>query len=58
VGHEPEQSEWAEQLLWGQARGSLIQKKAGIIGLEAPLTGELLGHCQLFWLCPPRLLGI
>ncbi|MEB3291863.1 MAG: phosphohistidine phosphatase SixA, partial [Synechococcales bacterium] len=42
VGHEPEQSEWAEQLLWGQARGSLIQKKAGIIGLEAPLTGELL----------------
>jgi phosphohistidine phosphatase len=58
VGHEPDQSHWTEQLLWGKPRGHLIHKKAGIIGLEVPLTGKMLGNCQLFWLCPPRLLGI
>lgn len=56
VGHEPDLSAWAEQLLWGEARGVLVLKKAGVAGLTLPDQGLAIGNCSLFWLAPPRLL--
>ncbi len=56
VGHEPCLSEWAEQLLWGSVAHSIVIKKAGVIGLLLPETGDPRGESQLFWLTPPRLL--
>lgn len=56
VGHEPNLSAWAETLLWGEARGVLTLKKAGVMGLELPESGSPIGNSSLFWLVPPRLL--
>lgn len=55
VGHEPGLSAWAETLVWGRAKGCLILKKAGAIGLTLPKTGSPIGNSTLFWLTPPRL---
>ena len=57
VGHEPSLSQWAETLIWGQFKGAITLKKAGVIGLSLPLEGNPIGHSSLFWLTPPRLLG-
>jgi len=56
VGHQPDLSDWAEQLVWGAAVGGLVLKKAGIIGLHLPEKGSPLGNSTLFWLTPPRFL--
>ena len=56
VGHEPCLSNWAEILVWGEAKDSLVLKKAGTIGIETPPNGSLVGRCQMFWLTPPRYL--
>lgn len=56
VGHEPNLSTWAEQMVWGQSRHHLELKKAGVIGLRVPDTESVVGACQLFWLTPPRFL--
>ncbi len=56
VGHEPDLSQLAATLVFGEACDNLTLKKAGIIGLTAPIEGHLVGQCQLFWLAPPRLL--
>lgn len=56
VGHEPNLGEWTEQLLWGEPRQSLLVKKAGVIGLMLPDDSSPIGHSQLFWFTPPRLL--
>ena len=56
VGHEPDLSRLAAKLIFGQNCENLVLKKAGIIGLSAPVDGSLTGQCQLFWLSPPRLL--
>jgi phosphohistidine phosphatase len=56
VGHEPHLSQLATKLILGQESGNLILKKAGVMGLTAPIEGDLMGHCELFWLVPPRLL--
>lgn len=56
VGHQPDLGNWAELLVWGETRGVLVLKKAGIIGLTLPQTGSPLGQSQLFWLTPPRFL--
>ncbi len=56
VGHEPDLSRLAAQLIFGQSCDNLILKKAGVIGLNAPVDADLTGQCQLFWLSPPRLL--
>jgi phosphohistidine phosphatase len=56
VGHEPDLSQLAATLVFGQPCDNLTLKKAGIIGLTAPIEGQLVGACQLFWLAPPRLL--
>ena len=55
VGHEPDLTLWAQQLV-GAAGSEWQLKKAGIIGLHLPLRAEALGHSTLFWLAPPRLL--
>lgn len=56
VGHEPDLSAWAERLLWGEEKGALTLKKAGVLGLTLPSTGSPIGKSCLFWLTPPRLL--
>ncbi|WP_016950588.1 phosphohistidine phosphatase SixA [Anabaena sp. PCC 7108] len=56
VGHEPCLSNWAENLLWGEAKGSLVLKKAGMIGIKLPETGSPLGYSQMFLLTPPKYL--
>lgn len=56
VGHEPDLGNWAEILLWGEAKGSLVLKKAGTIGIKLPETGYPLGRSQMFWLTPPKYL--
>lgn len=54
VGHEPCLSNWAEILIWGEAKGSLTLKKAGTIGIEIPEAGSIVGQGKMFWLTPPR----
>ena len=56
VGHQPCLSNWAEILIWGEAKNSLILKKAGNIGIEIPSTAPIMGRCQMIWLTPPRYL--
>jgi len=56
VGHEPNLSSWAEILLWGEAKGSILLKKAGMIGVKLPDKGSPLGRSQMFWLTPPKYL--
>ncbi|MBD2022339.1 phosphohistidine phosphatase SixA [Leptolyngbya sp. FACHB-36] len=56
VGHEPDLSAWAETLLWGEVKGVLRFKKAGIMGLTLPEGGSPVGNSSLFWLTPPRFL--
>lgn len=55
VGHEPDLSEWAQRLVWGQPRQQIVLKKAGVIGLTLP-EGSPIGRSELFWLSPPRFL--
>lgn len=56
VGHEPDLSCWAQQLVHGQASDRWQLKKAGVIGVEVPEANRAIGHSDLFWLSPPRLL--
>lgn len=56
VGHEPNLGDWAEILIWGQAKTGLVLKKAGMIGLKLPEKGSPLGRSQMFWLTPPKYL--
>ncbi len=56
VGHEPDLSHWAQQLVHGAGDRTWILKKAGVIGVDVPKAEHALGHSQLFWLAPPRLL--
>ncbi len=56
VGHQPNLGEWAEILVWGEARSGLVLKKSGIIGLTLPEAGLAIGRSQLFWLTPPKFL--
>ncbi len=56
VGHEPDLSEWAERLVWGEVKEGLILKKGGILGLSVPSTHDMTGNACLFMLVPPKLL--
>jgi phosphohistidine phosphatase len=56
VGHQPDLTDWAEQLIWGEIREKLILKKAGIIGLSVPPVASPFGQCQLFLLTSPKWL--
>jgi phosphohistidine phosphatase len=57
VGHLPSLVDWAEQLVFGEARGGVVLKPAGLVALEVPGEGSLVGRCALFWLTSPRLLA-
>jgi phosphohistidine phosphatase len=54
VGHEPNLSQWAEILVFGQVFDRIHLKKAGVIALQAPDTPEIVGKCELLWLIPPK----
>jgi phosphohistidine phosphatase len=54
VGHEPNLSQWAEILVFGQVFDRIHLKKAGVIALKAPNTTEIVGKCELLWLIPPK----
>ncbi|BAZ28817.1 phosphohistidine phosphatase SixA [Cylindrospermum sp. NIES-4074] len=56
VGHEPNLSNWAEILLWGEAKERLVLKKAGMIGIKLPEIGSPWGRSHMFWLTPPKYL--
>ncbi len=56
VGHQPDLANWAEILVWGEARERLVLKKAGIIGLQLPDAETPVGRCLMFWLAPPKFL--
>ena len=64
VGHEPNLSQWAELLIFGEVYDRLILKKGGTIGLKfpdisatAPLGhGLAIGTAQLACLIPPKYL--
>lgn len=56
VGHEPDLSEWAQQLVTGHRGDRWQLKKAGIIGVQVPAAAGAIGQSELFWLTPPRLL--
>lgn len=58
IGHEPDLGNWAELLLYGRTSGAILLKKAGIIGLHLPTTGEAIAQSQLFWLTSPKLLAM
>jgi phosphohistidine phosphatase len=56
VGHEPDLSEWAQQLVTGHSGDRWALKKAGVIGVGVPAAAAAIGNSELFWLTPPRLL--
>ncbi|PZO44445.1 MAG: phosphohistidine phosphatase SixA [Pseudanabaena frigida] len=56
IGHEPDLSSWAEMLIWGESKGVLVLKKAGIIGLVLPETQPWTSNGILFLSIPPKLL--
>lgn len=56
VGHQPDLGNWAEILVWAEAREVLVLKKAGIIGITLPQQGRPVGNSEMFWLTPPRFL--
>jgi phosphohistidine phosphatase len=56
IGHEPDLTSWAEMLIWGEVKGGLVLKKAGIIGLSLPEIQPWTNNGILFLLIPPKLL--
>ncbi|MDJ0658852.1 MAG: phosphohistidine phosphatase SixA [Crocosphaera sp.] len=54
VGHQPDLGNWSETLLWGSCQGTLIVKKAGIIGVSLPTFINPIGESELFLLTPPK----
>lgn len=56
VGHQPDLGNWAELLVWGEAKQKLVLKKAGVIGLNLPASGVPVGRCEMFWLSAPKFL--
>jgi phosphohistidine phosphatase len=54
VGHEPDLGNWADILVWGEAKGNIVLKKAGMIGIKLPESNAPFGRSQMFWLTPPK----
>jgi phosphohistidine phosphatase len=54
VGHEPNLSQWAEVLVFGQVFDRIHLKKAGVIALQLPNINKIIGKCELLWLVPPK----
>ncbi|NEP15292.1 MAG: phosphohistidine phosphatase SixA [Leptolyngbya sp. SIO4C1] len=56
VGHEPNLSSWAQQLVVGAVTDRWQLKKAGVVGLRVPTAAHAIAHSQLFLWVPPRFL--
>jgi phosphohistidine phosphatase len=56
VGHQPDLGNWAELLVWGEVKGNIALKKAGVMGITLPESDSPIGRSSLFWLTPPRFL--
>lgn len=56
VGHQPDLGNWAELLVWGEVKGNITLKKAGVMGITLPQSDSPIGRSSLFWLTPPRFL--
>lgn len=56
VGHEPDLTAWAQQLIHGHCNRQWVLKKAGILGVSVPNVEQALGNSNLFWLAPPRFI--
>jgi phosphohistidine phosphatase len=56
IGHEPNLSEWAELLIFGEVFHKLILKKGGIIGLKFPDDRVVIGTAELTCLISPKYL--
>jgi phosphohistidine phosphatase len=56
VGHQPDLGNWAEILVWGEVKGNIALKKAGVIGITLPQIDSPIGRSSLFWLTSPRFL--
>lgn len=56
VGHQPDLGNWAETLVWGEANEKLVLKKAGVIGVKIPASGNPVGQSELFLLTAPKWL--
>jgi phosphohistidine phosphatase len=56
VGHEPNLSEWAELLIFGNIQHKLVLKKGGLIALKFPTDKIKIGTAQLHCLIPPKYL--
>lgn len=55
VGHQPNLGDWAEMLLWGEATGQIVVKKAGVVGLRVPNV-KPVGKSELMVLLSPKWL--
>jgi phosphohistidine phosphatase len=56
IGHEPDLTTWAEMLIWGESKGVLVLKKAGLIGIALPEVQPWISNGILFLSIPPKLL--
>lgn len=56
VGHQPDLGNWAEMLLWGDIKGQIEVKKAGVIGLKIPQIGTPIARSTLFLHVSPKWL--
>ena len=54
VGHQPDLGNWAETLVWGDAKEKLVLKKAGVIGINILDTQSPIGQSELFLLSSPK----
>lgn len=56
VGHEPDLSELISTLVWGDDRGEVAMKKAGVALLTLTSMPPDEGGVMLEWLLPPKVL--
>ncbi|MDB9525677.1 phosphohistidine phosphatase SixA [Oscillatoria sp. CS-180] len=56
IGHEPDLTMWAQQLVIGQISDRWHLKKAGIVGVQVLAAEEAIANSMLFWFTPPRLM--
>jgi phosphohistidine phosphatase len=56
VGHQPDLGNWAEMLLWGDIKGQIEVKKAGVIGFKIPQIGTPIARSILFLHVSPKWL--
>jgi phosphohistidine phosphatase len=56
VGHEPDLSQWAEYLIFGEVKHRFTLKKGGIIAVNIPDHDRIVGSCELLLLLSPKIM--